>query len=93
MSKIPFLYKFAEKLNEANLNEEISHYDAQQQVNLLADGSLSWAAVSKKCYTNTHTSAHVVPAHRTPSNKVVPSRYVKGKTDRRSGKWYLWYSQ
>ena len=86
MSKIPFLYKFAEKLNKADLNEETSHYDAQQQVNLLADGSLSWSAISRKYYTNTYTAAHVIPMHRTPSNKIVPSRYVPSKTDRRAGK-------
>lgn len=86
MAKTPFLYKFAEKLNESEVNEEISHYDNKQQMNLLDDGSLLWFAVTKKAYTNTYTSGHVVPAHRTPSNKWVPSRFVKGKTDRRVGK-------
>ncbi len=86
MAKTPFIYKFAAKLNECEVTEEQSHYDPKLQMNLLDDGTLSWSAVTRRLYTNAYTSGHTVPAHRTPSNKWVPARVVKGKYDRRAGK-------
>ena len=84
MSKTPFLYKFAEKLNECDIETPESHFDKTQQCNLFEDGTLCWNGVTRKYYTNVYTPGHTIPAHRSPStNKMIPARVVKGKYDRR----------
>lgn len=85
MNKKPFLYKFASLLNSAPIVSEDFCYDEEKQMNYFEDGSLSWKVTTKR-YSNVYTIAHRVPAHRTPSNKWVPSKVVKGKTDRRVNK-------
>jgi len=85
MNKQPYLYKFASILNSAPNDSEDACYDEAKQMNIFEDGSLSWS-VTRKRYTNVYTSSHVVPAHRTPSNKWIPTKVVKGKMDRRVNK-------
>ncbi len=83
MSKQPFLYKFASKVNEAKEDTQI-HFDESLGMNVFEDGTLAWSASS--WYSNAYTAGHTVKAHRTPSNKWVPSKWVPSKTDRRKGK-------
>ena len=85
MSKTPFLYRFASKLNEAPVDIPTIHFNSDKQMNVFEDGSFCWKGVTRKTYTNIHTVGHNVPAHRTPSGKWVPAKNVKGKTDRRVG--------
>lgn len=86
MSKKSFLYKFASRLNEASIDEPQLHFDEKEQVNLFEDGSLSWFSGGTKLYTNCITAGHIIPAHRTKSNKYVLSKHVSQKKDRRLGK-------
>ncbi|SFJ85093.1 hypothetical protein [Succinivibrio dextrinosolvens] len=85
MNKKPFLYKFASLLNSAPIDSNEARFDEDKQMNIFEDGSLSWKVTTKR-YSNVYTSAHRVPAHRTPSNKWVPSKVVNGKWDRRVNK-------
>jgi len=88
MSKTPFLYRFASKLNEADFVEPELHFDNKEQVNVFEDGTLSWKGVTRKSYSNAYTAGHVVPAHRSPTtNRWIKTRVVPSKTnDRRVGK-------
>lgn len=60
-------------------------YDEARRINLSPDGNIACSLASKP-YTSCYTPGHTIPAGHTPSGKYRSSRFVNGKTDKRSGK-------
>jgi len=88
MSKKPFLMNFKQEVpcfDPADVYDD-DEYNQKLQMRTLPDGSLLWNARSRKYPTSCWTAGHRIKAGYTKSGKYKPSRYVKGKSDKRGGK-------
>lgn len=88
MSKKPFLMNFKEEVPciDPDLVLDEHAYSDGLQMNVLADGTLLWNARTKKFPTSCWTAGHTIKSGYTKSGKWKPSRFVKGKSDKRAGK-------
>lgn len=88
MTKKPFLMNFKEEVPciDPDLIHVDDTYSEELQMRILADGSLVWNALSRKYPTSCWTAGHRTKAGYTKKGKYKPSRYIKGKTDKRGGK-------
>ena len=86
MNPKPFLTLFKTELpaiDPAEASEPV--YDRERQVSL-EDSSPCWRARTRRRPTSCRTAGHRLKAGYTRSGKWKPSRYVKGKQDRRAGR-------
>ncbi len=88
MSANPFLMNFKQEVPCLDPEETLDGdaYCEKLQMRVLPDGSLLWNARTRRCPTSCFTSGHRIKAGYTRSGKYRPSKFVKGKTDKRAGK-------
>ena len=61
-------------------------YDEDLQMNFTENGLPLWAALSKTPPTSIHTLGKTRPGGYSRSGKLLPSKFIPGKTDKRAGK-------
>ena len=88
MSDNPFLMNFKQEVPCFDPEDVVEGdtYSDDLQMRILPSGDLVWNARSRRIPTSCWTAGHRIKAGYTRSGKYKPSRYVKGKSDKRGGK-------
>jgi len=88
MNRKPFLLNFKQEVPFIDIDEALEEdkYSEEMQMSVLPSSELTWSARSQRRPTSCHTAGHRLKAGYTRSGKYKPSKYIPGKTDKRSGK-------